>query len=400
MMMPERNRKLIAGRNAPLAAISLFVAVFVLARVHVDNGYLIDGQGFVLGRDFLNFWHYGLAAWRDDAARFYDIAFYNGMLDKLVPGYDYPDQSWSYPPHYMLLAAPFGLVGYNLALAIYTALGLWLYWKVVVSGFEGTEQRIALFATPTLTVFLLCGQVSALIAVLLVAIYRTLDRQPVVAGLLIALMTVKPQIGLLIPLFLILTGRWKVFFVAALGTLALVGMSMVIHGVEVWRTWVFEGIATQSTTLTQSNAIVMGLMPTAFVDMILIGVGRPAAIAVQAIVSLLAVGLMWWTIRVTQDWFLQFAALIAASFIVTPYLMAYDTLVLGWVMLMLAQRAEMNGWQAAVYFLAMAICPVGVALALIPLPGTPLVLIGVGLWVWREAAGEAIAPTLNRVTAP
>ncbi|MCG6858808.1 MAG: DUF2029 domain-containing protein [Salaquimonas sp.] len=399
----EKNRALISGLNPVMMGLSVFVAVFVLYGSHLAGGYVIDGQGFILGRDFLNFWHYGLAAWGEAPARFYDLSLYNDVLDRLIPGYDYPDQNWSYPPHYLLVAAPFGLIGYNWALALFTALGVALYWKVVVSDHEGVEQRIALFAMPTFTVFLLCGQVSALLAVILVAIYRLMDRRPIITGLLIALLTVKPQIGLLIPLFLIFTGRSRVFFAAVAGTIAFFGLSVAIHGWEIWRVYLTESIAVQSTTLTQSNFVVMGLMPTVFVDMIMIGAGKQAAMAAQIVVALGAVALLWRVTRLTTDPFLQFAALLSASFVFTPYLMSYDTLVLGWVLLGLAVRAEMTGWQGIVYGLTMVICPLGVILSAFSIPGTPLVLIGLCLWVWkvaRENAGVSRAVRLNRATVP
>jgi len=403
-MSPEPNRALIAGLDGPLAAVSLMVAWFVLSGTHWMGGYLIDGQGYILGRDFLNFWHYGIAAWRGDALSFYDLGFYNRVLDALIPGYDYPDQNWSYPPHYMLLAAPFGLLGYHPALALYTGLGLLLYWRVVVALAGGWERRLALMAMPTLVVCLLCGQVSALLAVVLVTIYRTLDRRPEIAGLMIALLTVKPQIGLLIPLFLILTGRWKVMFVATAATLAFVGLSAAWHGTDIWRHYLTVGISTQSTTLTESNVIVMGLMPTAFVDMVMLGAPRQAALAAQALFAAFAVAMLWLTIRATRDDFLRFAALVAASFVVTPYLMSYDTLVIGWVLIGLAARAEFSPAQAAIYWLAMILCPLGVVMALVGLPGAPLVLAAISWWVLAEARrGAAIAPepsvVLNRATA-
>ena len=107
--IPARNAALIARLNPVLLGLSVAVAWFVLWGSHLAGGFVIDGQGFILGRDFLNFWHYGLAAWGDDPVRHYDLSFYNAVLDRLIAGYDYPDQNWSYPPHYMLLAAPFGL---------------------------------------------------------------------------------------------------------------------------------------------------------------------------------------------------------------------------------------------------------------------------------------------------
>ena len=388
----SRNRELVRGWNLPMLVLSLAVAWFVLHGSYLANGYWVDGQGYILGRDFLNFWHYGLAAWNGEAMAYYDVWNYNAVLDRLIPGYDYPDQNWSYPPHYMLLAAPFGLVGYNWALAIFTGLGLFGWWKVAAQPLNHSESRLALFAMPTLTVFLLCGQVSALLAVALIAIWRNLDRRPLVAGLIIALLTVKPQIGLLIPLFLILTGRWKVFFAAAGGTIALIGTSLLLHGVEPWRYYLVDGISVQSTTLVDSNVIVLGLMPTVFVNAVMAGLPKSAAMAAHATVALCAMGALGWILLRCRDPFLQFASLVVATLIVTPYLMSYDTLILGWVMLMLLQRSEATALQGVIYRLAMIVSPLGVILALNGIPGAPLAILGLMVWLVQAALQETAVP--------
>ena len=80
-----------------------------------------DLHGFVLGRDFLNFWTYGREAWTGAAGRFYDIVAYNDFL-RAFAGQDYPTQQWSYPPHLMLLMAPFGLLPYLPAYVLFTVL--------------------------------------------------------------------------------------------------------------------------------------------------------------------------------------------------------------------------------------------------------------------------------------
>ncbi|MCB1428672.1 MAG: DUF2029 domain-containing protein [Nitratireductor sp.] len=388
----SRNRELVRGWNLPMLVLSLAVAWFVLHGSYFANGYWVDGQGYILGRDFLNFWHYGLAAWNGEAMAYYDVWNYNAVLDRLIPGYDYPDQNWSYPPHYMLLAAPFGLVGYNWALAIFTGLGLFGWWKVAAQPLNHSESRLALFAMPTLTVFLLCGQVSALLAVALIAIWRNLDRRPLVAGLIIALLTVKPQIGLLIPLFLILTGRWKVFFAAAGGTIALIGTSLLLHGVEPWRYYLVDGISVQSTTLVDSNVIVLGLMPTVFVNAVMAGLPKSAAMAAHATVALCAMAALGWILLRCRDPFLQFASLVVATLIVTPYLMSYDTLILGWVMLMLLQRSEATALQGVIYRLAMIVSPLGVILALNGIPGAPLAILGLMVWLVQAAMQETAVP--------
>ncbi len=85
-----------------------------------------DATSLVVGRDFLNFWMYGRAAWLPDPSRFYDPHLYNDALAALL-GPDYPGQNWSYPPTIMLFAAPFGRLGYVPALACWTVLGLAIF---------------------------------------------------------------------------------------------------------------------------------------------------------------------------------------------------------------------------------------------------------------------------------
>jgi hypothetical protein len=136
----------------------------------------------------------------------------------------------------------------------------------------------------------------------------------------------------------------------------------------------------------------MGLMPTAFVNTILIGGGVTVATAMQAVSALIAIGLLVVVIRNTRDEFLHFAALVAATFLVTPYLMSYDTLVLGWVMIGLAARFEMDAFDRIAYRLAMILCPLGVALALSGLPGAPIALLLPALWIARLALQSRRAP--------
>ncbi|MFZ1812855.1 MAG: glycosyltransferase family 87 protein [Rhizobiaceae bacterium] len=383
--MPGKNNALISAFNLPMLALTLAVALFMLHGSYIANGYLIDGQGYVLGRDFLNFWYYGLAAWNGEVMRYYDIPQYNLVLDALIPGYDYPDQSFSYPPHFMLLAAPFGLVGYNWALVLFHGSGIYLFWRVVAAPLDDRAARIALLVMPTFIVFFLCGQLSAFLAVILVAIYRNLDTRHWLAGLLIALMTVKPQLGILVPLFLLLTRRWQVFGFATLFSLLFVGASLLVHGIEPWRHYLTDGIAHQSSLMVFSNVVVIGLMPTIFVNLVMTGLGETLAMTIHGAVALAVTAMMVVTILGTRDRFLQFAALVAATFSVTPYLMAYDTLILGWVVVMFAIHHGTNAWQAMTYRLVLILPVLGVTLALVGIPGAPLVLLGLNLWVWMAA---------------
>jgi hypothetical protein len=129
-------------------------------------------------------------------------------------------------------------------------------------------------------------------------------------------------------------------------------------------------------------------MPTVFMNMISLGATRHWALFVHGTVCVLAFVVMWRTVVSTRDRFAQFAVTMVATFVITPYVMCYDTLILGWVMMMLAERVEVNRWQWLVYMLVASICPLGLALTKMSLGGAPLALLGLFGWVSSYAMGQ------------
>src|SRR5690348_7005967 len=86
-----------------------------------------DKATLVLGRDFLNLWMYGVAAFEPDSSRFYDLVTYNHELANML-GPGYPGQNWPNPPTALVVMAPFGLLSYFPALlAWFSVSGLAFY---------------------------------------------------------------------------------------------------------------------------------------------------------------------------------------------------------------------------------------------------------------------------------
>jgi hypothetical protein len=70
-----------------------------------------------------------------------------------------------------------------------------------------------------------------------------LPGRPLIAGALMAFITIKPQLGLLLPLLLLLLPLWRAF-AAAVVTIALVVLGLLAFGAEPWR------ISTRSPLIT------------------------------------------------------------------------------------------------------------------------------------------------------
>ena len=188
----------------------MLTAAYFVGTISWPGAFPRDATTLVVGRDFLNFWMYGRAAWITDPGQFYDPRVYQHALDGLL-GANYPGQNWSYPPSIMLIAAPFGRMAYLPALLCWTILSLAIFvWAV---GRQLDERRlfIPILLSPAAVFCLISGQSSFLTAAMLLTIFTCLDRRPLLAGVLIGVLTLKPQLGLLLPVMLAASGRWRVF---------------------------------------------------------------------------------------------------------------------------------------------------------------------------------------------
>jgi hypothetical protein len=191
------------------------------------------------------------------------------------------------------------------------------------------------------------GQNAFLSAALLGGGLALIDRRPLLAGLCFGLLAYKPQLGMMIPLVLIATGRWRVFAAATATVIALALIVTVIFGWPVWEAFL------ASTRLTRRVLLENGdpgweKLQTAFAWVRLWGGSIALAYAVQALTTLvLAAGLIWlW--RRPVPFPLPAAALAIAAVAGTPFSLDYDMTLLAIAIAFLAVDARARGaapWQ-------------------------------------------------------
>ncbi|HML08873.1 MAG TPA: glycosyltransferase family 87 protein [Xanthobacteraceae bacterium] len=333
-----------------------------------------DGTTLAVGRDFLNFWMYGRAAWMPDPGRFYDPQVYNGALASLL-GAGYPGQNWSYPPSIMFVAALFGRLPYSAALLLWTMLGLAIFVWVVWRRAGNRALLTAMLLAPATVFCLMSGQSSLLTAAMLLTIFSCLDRRPLLAGVLIGLLTLKPQLGLLLPVMLAASGRWRVFLLAAATALVIAGATTAVFGPRVWSDFVLNGIPVQNLVLADPERIATPFYPTIFMNIRGTGASYALAMTVQVCFSALAVAAVAFAFRFRKDADprLLAALFFACSIAVAPYLLSYDTLPLACcaVFLLAAGRLDARGRILAklVYWLPL----IQIVLGTYHLPGPALI---------------------------
>jgi len=375
--------------------LTILVIVFILFGSSYRSGYILDGQDYILGRDFVNMWHYGIAAFSDDPSLYYNPDYYNARLDSLIPGLNYQYQQFSYPPHFMLLSAPLGLMPYNLGFLLFTATGIGLLWKTVLRPFH-KNSRYALLWTPVLALAILSGQVSVFLVVIFAAIFRNMDKNTWLTAALIALLTVKPQIGFLFPVFLLATARYKLFLQTAMLTTAFMGASVLFHGIAPWEAYFTVGIHNQADLMIYSHPLVLGLMPTLYSNIHQLGMPVLPSQIIHGVVALMALIAMVITVRKCRDKALNFIVFVATSFAVTPYLMVYDTLVLIWAVICLSHMVSFNRFDKVAVSLLLILPVFGVLMSLIGVPLHSLVIWAVLCsalsYAWQDIKSVSVIP--------
>jgi hypothetical protein len=368
-------------------AIGLMVAL-------LEVGYLLSSRlpydpiGYLVGRDFVNTWVGAQLALTGDPGRFFEPHVYNALLKDHF-GAGYPLHVWSYPPHFLLLIWAFGFLPYMPAYVLYSALGLILYLWVVSDGQPRADHLLLLVLAPAVTVNIWSGQTGFLVAALLVGGLIQLDRRPVLAGILFGMLTIKPQLGILLPLMLLLTSRWRTILAATATTALLLAVTTVAFGPQVWTAYVNDAMPMQTKVVIEGFSHYMVHMPTAFMNAKTAGLSLTVAIWIQVVVSAITVAAVTWTFWRRRDSDLSNALLVTAIFTATPYAFNYDMVVFGWVILVLMDRSDNEPWDyglmLAVWAIPFLTVPMGMSVVL-SISFLPILAFGVRLlWrLWRQ----------------
>jgi hypothetical protein len=331
-------------RDLALMGGLLFVltAVAYLATVNWALPVPRDKTGLVVGRDFLNLWMYGRAVADADPARFYDIATYNTELMKLL-GPGYPGQNWPNPPTALLPMAPFGLLGFFPALFAWLAIGIAALTLTTRRLFADARVLTVLLVSPAALLCLMSGQSSFLTTAALIGAFFCWDRRPILAGLLFGLLTVKPQLGILIPFALIASQRWTVFVSAAVTALALIALSCALFGTDIWIAYITKALPLQREVLADPTGIAMPFHATVFMNLRSI-LGNDVAMVLQIVCSIAAIAIVLWAFwfRRDRDPVMLSALLLACTQAASPYMSTYDLLPLTLMALLLLAQGKLD----------------------------------------------------------
>src|SRR5580658_1390578 len=366
--------------------------VITLVWIALSRGGL-DPTGKPLGTDFTSFWSASKLALGGDPAAAYDVAAHHAR-EAGIFGRDTGYAAFFYPPIFLLICLPLGLLPYLAALAAWLAATGALYVRMARAWLGAQAGWMPIFAFPAVLTNLGHGQNGFLSAALFGAGALWLEERPILAGLCLGALCYKPHLGPMIPIALIIAGRWKAIAGAALAVVALTAASLAVLGADAWRGFLADsGLARAAL---EQGLVGDAKMQSAFAAVRLwggpvwLGYGVQAAVAAGAVA-----GLVWLHQRAPRG-AAEGPALIVAALMASPFLLDYDLVILAAPMAWLASEGARTGfrdWEKTTLAAAFVLPAVSRTLASAAhLPLAPFVLAALLAVILRRGIGSPAIP--------
>ena len=310
--------------NAYASAMIVFSAAIIIWALSGKG--IDDPAGRAVGTDFVSFWTVSWTLLNGHPDAVYFPAALAAAEQAVVPRIKTAFYAWQYPPIALLAVYPLAVLPYLWALGVWLVAGLACYLTALWRILPHPQTLWAGLGFPAALLTITHGQNAFLTTALLAWGLLLLRGRPFSAGILIGLLSFKPQLGVLLPVALIAGGHWRAIAAAALTVLTLSALTIVLFGSNVW----YEFIGSTRFTYTMLDA---GLVPyfklqSAFAAMRLLGADPAIAYAAQGFIAAGAAASVAWIWRSSGDPDIMRASVLAATPLATPFLGDYDLLLL------------------------------------------------------------------------
>jgi len=306
--------------------------------------------------DFVSFYAAGKLTLAGTPALAYNqAAHYIAEQQATAPGITYI--FFFYPPVFLFLCAALAKLPYYVAYVIFQSIALGLFVGVMrgILREKGWTWILPMLAFPAVLWTIGQGQNAFLTATLFGALTLLIDRRPLTAGLLLGLLCYKPHFGLLAPVALAASGRWRAFMAASLTIVVLIGLSIVLFGWGTWQAY-FTAFAGSSDIYTSGRVSLAGMV-TPFAGALLMGFDVRQAYVIQAITTLamIVVTALIWHRGVPRA--LRSASLLTATLLAVPLALVYDELLVLVAIAWIVREARARGFLPWEKILLAAIYP-------------------------------------------
>jgi hypothetical protein len=307
-----------------------------------------------------------LVGLRDGYGHLYDLAAQKAAIESLGPGFN--PQPFISPPPLAWLVTPLLALPFDAALVIWTVVlvaALVLVWRLLAppGRLTGAAHLALLLGLFPVAFGLMVGQPGALVAVAVAASWWLMRHErPVLAGLVLSLVVIKPQLALLVPLCILASGRAKTFgsWLAASVFIGLIALGMLGS----------EGVTRYLAVLADTQSPAWDITRRYSISGPL-GLSRLLN-ATQLLILTITLAVAWRHRHGGPE--VPIAAGILGSLLFTPYLAFQDFLMLvivAWLLL----RTPLSAWQVGLLVIGYALLELALVVMAVPILVAEAVLL-------------------------
>jgi hypothetical protein len=319
----DARLQVFSGTRTKLVVVLGISLTLLITLLVVGTAFILTSEDGMrtLDSDFRVFWAAARLTLAGDPLAAFDPvridAEYNTVTEAWMP--------WLYPPGYLFVVAPLGALPYAVAFLAMTLLSIGAI-ALATRPFTGGVAPVwaAMSLAPAYMPSLVIGQNSLIwLALLLAALLALRSERAVLAGVIIGCLTLKPQLGLMIPVALLAAGQWRTIATAAVTAVILAALPTLFVGPEYWPL-LLERLGQQADRMVsqiQDLYLTVGI----FYFLTMLGLTSSVALVVQwgvLALAALSVFLFWRSDRIGFD--AKVALLLIAILLSAPYLWYYE----------------------------------------------------------------------------
>lgn len=232
----------------------------------------------------------------------------------------------------LLVTWPLCLLSYAAACALFMAVTgggfVWIVWSFAQRA-DSADRHIVFIAAlgllaPVFVLQVLAGQNGLFFGAAMLQALHWRKARPIAAGLMFAVLTMKPQLGLLLPLLLLAERRFATIAWAVVFTGGLIGLAAAIFGAPAWAAFFQVILPYQQYVAAHWGGQFLYMMPTWFAAFRAAGLAHATALALHACLAApLVLACLYGMARATNEE-TRSRLLLAGTFLLTPYAFNYD----------------------------------------------------------------------------
>lgn len=304
-----------------ILALLLAILVFKAFRFF-EGGLWYGGQT----ADFSAFHIVAQRIWRGDLDLTYQFAAFTKMQMEAAGGTT-GVMPWTYPPQFDLLLAPLALLPGWAAYLLFTTITLAAYLMTlrVIAGNNLALVLVIFF--PAIAITISIGQNGLLTGALIGLICINVERRPVLSGLALGVMVIKPHLAVAAGIYMLLTRRWSAVLAAATVVVASSLICTLAFGPQIWIAWL--GSIREAASYLEDGRYQLFRMISAYAA--LYKAGLPPAGAFWGQMAMAALALVAVALAIARGPSSRFAlgVVSVASVMISPYAYDYDLPIVG-----------------------------------------------------------------------